>query len=136
VRIRESTVSLFERVRLKGWLTPLDVAVAIRSRGKLRLLCDRDILSCSSFRVGRCPSWSFSSSSQSLDDESEGDVSLRLDLGCLPLSKSRFADEDDEDVASPERSCFEFMISTKFQLRNVTDDIDGDPIFDPDLRYR
>jgi hypothetical protein len=116
VRIRESTVSLFERVRLRGWFRPLDMAVAVRSRGKLRLLRDRDMLSCSSFRVGRCPSWSFSSSSQSLDDESEGDVSLRLDLGCLPLSKSRFADEDDEDVASPERSCFGFLISIKFPM--------------------
>ena len=118
-------MSLFDRVRFRGWFKPLDVAVAVRSRGKLRMLRDRDMLLRSSFRVGRCPSWSFSSSSQSLDDESEGDVSLRLDLGCLPLSKSRFADEDDEDVASPERSCFAFIMSTMFLRRDITDDAGG-----------
>jgi hypothetical protein len=105
VRIRDSAVSLLDSVRLKGLLRPLEVAVAVLSRGRLRLLRDRDMPSCSSFRVGRCPSWSFSSSSELLDDVSEGDESLRLGLGCLPLSKSMFSDED-EEIGSAGRSSF------------------------------
>jgi hypothetical protein len=105
VRIRDSAVSLFDSVRLKGLLRPLEVAVAVLSRGRLRLLRDRDMPSCSSFLVGRCPSWSFSSSSELLDDVSEGDESLRLGLGCLPLSKSMFSDEN-EEIGSAGRPSF------------------------------
>lgn len=54
VRIRERTVSRRDIVQFRDWFSPVVVAGPVRSW--LRRLREREMLSASSLRVGRCPS--------------------------------------------------------------------------------
>jgi hypothetical protein len=92
VRMRESTVSRRERVRLRGWVMLDVVALAVGRR-----LREREMLAWSSRLEGRWPSWSRSFSDSSKSDEvSESDELMlrRVGRDLRPSSSSTWVSDE------------------------------------------